>query len=172
MKKTLLVILLSIPLLCFAQKLKRNAVDPFTGQVVRQTSWKILRHTWFHTTYFSVRRTGDRVLLDFKAMMGAGGTYFSIPRGAYFMLRLQNDSIVTLHNLTPAYASDGQGAIGFYGSAATGISVTYDLDEKEVAMLLKNPATQFRFCTSIGAYTFDLKKRGAERLQKSLALVQ
>jgi hypothetical protein len=172
MKKTLLVILLSIPLLCFAQKLKRNEVDPFTGQVVRQTSWKILRQTWVHTTYFSVRKIGNRELLDIKAMMGAGGTYFSIPRGAYFMIRLQNDSIVTLHNLTPAYASDGQGAIGFYGSAATGISVTYGLDEKEVAMLLKNPATQFRFCTSIGPYTFDLKKSGAEKLRKALALVQ
>jgi hypothetical protein len=172
MKKTLLAVLLYIPLLSFAQKLKKNEVDPFTRQVVKQTSWKTLRHKSAHTSYFSVRKIDDRVFLDFKAIMGPGGTYFSIPRGAYFMIKLQNDSIITLCNLTPAYASDGQGAIGFYGSAATGISVTYGLDEKEVAMLLKNPATQFRFCTSIGAYTFDLKKGGAERLQKSLALVQ
>ena len=172
MKKAILGVLISIPLLCFAQKLKKNEVDPFTGQLVRQTSWKTLRHKSAHTSYFSVRKIDTRVFLDFRAIMGPGGTYFSIPRGAYFMIKLQNDSIVTLHNLTPAYASDGQGAIGFYGSAATGISVTYGLDEKEVALLLKNPATQFRFCTSIGPYTFDLKKGGAEKLRKALALVQ
>jgi hypothetical protein len=172
MKKILLMILLYAPFLSFAQKLTTNGVDAFTGDSVRQTSWKTLRHTSAHTCYFSVRKTGSRELLDFKAMMGAGGTYFSIPSGADFMIRLQNDSIITLHNLTAAYAGIGEGAINFYGSGAVGISATYGLDEKEAAMLLKTPATQFRFCTSVGAYTLDLQKGGAERLQKSLALVQ
>lgn len=172
MKKAILVILLYIPTLSFAQKLEKNEVDSFTRQLTRQTSWKTLHNGGKNTTYFSVRKIDNRVLLDIKAMMGSGGTYFSIPDGADFMIRLQNDSIVTLHNLTPAYASPGEGAINFYGSGAPGISVTYGLDEKEMALLLTNPATQFRICTSVGAYTYDLKKRGAERLQKSLGLIQ
>ena len=172
MKKAILVILLYIPLLSFAQKLKQNEVDPFSKQLTRQTSWETLHSGGKNTTYFSVRKIDNRVLLEIKAMMGSGGTYFSVPSGADFMIRLQNDSVVTLHNLTPAYASLGEGAINFYGSGAPGISVTYGLDEKEVALLLTNPATQFRISTSVGAYTFDLKKGGAERLQKSLTLVQ
>jgi hypothetical protein len=166
MKKNLLVVTLCFStVFCFSQKLEENEVDEFTGNSIKRTSWELLST---FKPYFRISKINNSYTFQIKLMLG---NVFSIDKGEFLMLKLDNDSIVKLPNLEYAITCTGCGAVGYLGSGAQGIHVKYILHEEAREKLKKHLVTKIRIYTSDGYVDYDTKKKNAQKIIKALEII-
>lgn len=169
-KKTFLFLLLMTAFaISYGQKLEENKVDDFTKSTIKRTSWETLNSTMKFTAFFRVSKINDAEYFDLKLMML--NKIFSITEGQEIMFKFDDDEILTLKNSKTAVTCTGCGARGFSGSAAPGISVSYQMNKEQKALLATKKITKIRIYTSDGYIENDLKEKFDESIKKSVVLV-
>jgi hypothetical protein len=174
-KRTVIVLAAFIALVSFAstvsaQKIIENKKDDFTNVTIKRTSWENLNSGLISlfTGYFSIEQFNDTEFFEFKLMLDK---VFSIDEGALISFKLDNGEIVSLPCTKYQITCKGCGATGLKGSEAQGIDVTYELSKENAEKLKANKVVKFRVTTTTGVFDDDIKEKVAEKLQKSLALI-
>lgn len=165
-----LFILLLFPFSITAQTLKEDKVDEFTKKSVKRTSWETVCGKGSFYTYAQSSKINDNRFLTFRIMSNA--KVYVVNEGDELMLKLANDSIVSLKVLKRAISCRGCGSIGIIGSAADGIEVVFDLKEEIYTYLLLNKVAKMRLQTSSGYIEAELKDKHAEMLIRVLELIK
>jgi hypothetical protein len=169
MRKAILFTLLFIPVFCFGQKLVKNEVDEFTGISVKTTSLEQLvsESPWggnsFHLSE-SVKRINDNYYLIVRFSLD---NVFSVASEQKLMIKLENDSIVTLLNKEYDISSNGRGAIG----GKQGVYLTYPIESDDLDLLKENKATKIRIYTTDGYLEKDIKEKNQDKIKKCIELV-
>jgi len=163
MKKIFFLIIILSSIKGYTQTLEENKTDEFTKAIVKRSSWEKLVFTKkmkdFHgfTCYFRFSRIDTSYFMDIKIMLRGGNKVFSIDDKAKIMLKLSNDSIYTLYNLSYQISSLGKGAIGFAGSQGMGIQTSYiSISDKKMAMLEEYYIKKIRIYTNDGYVESDV----------------
>lgn len=166
MKKILLLMLLSTMwITSFSQKIVKNEKDEFTGNHVIETSYVTLNDG----LTCAIRGVNDtRVLM---VSFNGGDDVYTMEKDAQFMFKLQNDSIVTFLNL--------EDAIGEYKSYTVGstyishflLKTRYILSDEQIKDLQTNKITKVRFYTTTGYIERAVSDKSAKKLLKLFSLI-
>lgn len=169
--RTLFILLLAIPSIGYSQQLVENNIDDFTHSSIKRSEWIKLETAAFEnsmTTFVRTTKINDFAYLDFKIMTG---TVFSIQENDKLMIKLSNDSIITLICVKYAITCHGCGAVGFVGSEAEGLEATYILKQDQQKYLTTNAIEKIRIYESGGYLEAEINEKHAKKLQKCLELI-
>jgi hypothetical protein len=174
MKKTFIIISMLLSLQGYSQTLQENKTDDNTKATVKRTSWEKMVYQLSSvrfTCYFRFSKIDSSYYMDIKLMNG--GNEFSIEKGSKLMLRLSNDSLYTLVNLTRVTSSTGAGAVGSAGSQGMGIQTSYiSLSDKTFKMLEKFRVKKIRIYNSDGYLESDVLDKFSSLVMASIKLVR
>lgn len=174
MKHLLLIALTAIYLPATAQKLAEDEKDEFTGLQVKETSVEKLAHPFKMSGFsynFAVKKVDDRYYFNLR-MMSLNGEVFAIRKDSKFMLRLKNDSVITL--LSPSFEVSGKGEAGsgLSASSAQGVSIYYPITKQEISLINASEITKIRVYTSDGFTEQDIKEAGSKKVKAAFSLLQ
>lgn len=161
---------LSLPLSALSQKLVENKVDDFTKALVKRTSWETICKKGNFWTYARCSKIDSSRYLTFRIM--SNKKVYVVNEGNELMLKLTNDSIVTLHTIKRAISCIGCGSIGLIGSAADGIEVEFFMPKSKFAYLLSHPVAKMRLYSNSGFIEAEIKENWANLLIAQLKLVE
>lgn len=155
-----------------AQKIEEKKIDEFTKSSIIRTSWETLTRGTMKDplqSYARISRINNSTILDLKLM---AGSVISIEKDARIMLKLENDSVVTL--LYPKYqiSCTGCGAVGFVGSAAQGLFLQIPLTSDIVALLLNLRVAKIRVYLNGGYVENEVKEKFGDTFKKQLELIK
>jgi hypothetical protein len=171
--KQFLPLLLMLSFSATAQKLTTNETDEFTRNQVKETSVEKLAHPFKMSGFaynFSAKRINDNYYFNLR-MMSLNKEVFAIRKDSKLMIRLKNDSIITL--LAPSFEVSGTGKAGSGLSAgsAEGTSVYYPISRDEIDLLLSSEIVKLRVYTSEGYTEQDIKEAGSKKVKECFRLV-
>lgn len=171
MKKILLLLLLTIPLLSFSQKIEKNEIDEFTGKKTVYTNWGKFKT--------GNGLTGqNNLMFRFTSLDGVEAFHLkwvtasmlSISEGAKLMFKMSDDSVITLESLNYAIASKGDGVTGLSMSAILGVScIYYGADIKMFSG--DSYLTKLRIYTTNGYVDIDIKEKDALKINKAYKMM-
>lgn len=168
--KKLLFLLLFIPLVSFGQKIIKNEVDEFTNNAVKITSWvKVVMNSNINA-YVKSRKINKNYFLDFKMILDDKA--YSIDKGEVLYLKLSNDKILKLVNLSYELVSVGGGSVGISGSNLLGIGFTCEISEEILNILIETPIVKLRVYTSEGYKEEIVKQKRAKKFIKMLEIIK
>jgi len=167
MKKVIFFVLL--PIAVRAQKIEENKIDEFTKHHILRTSWEFLSHAGGFYTHVRISNIEKTYYLDFKWIHD--GEVDAIPEGSKMMLKMDNDSIVTLTTLQSAVSCRGCGAVGFAGSTGYGYELTFVIDEKALDELDRSTIKKIRIYTPDGYVEHEIKGKNSSLVVNELALI-
>lgn len=168
--KFILFLLIFLPFSITAQRLVENKVDDFTKKAVKKTSWETICRKGSFWTYAQASKVDSFRYLRFKIM--SNYDVYSVNENDELMLKLDNDSIITLKCLKYTISCRGCGSIGLVGSAAPGIEVIFSLNDPEYETLLHRKVVKMRLYTSKGYMEADMKESLSDVLIKELQLIK
>jgi hypothetical protein len=171
MKKITLILfafLIGVTFKSSGQKLEVNKTDDFTKKLVKQTSWESLASTIIVNAHYCFSLTGDVETFNLKLMMDK---VFFINQDQQIIFKMDNGDIITLTNNAYSITCTGCGAVGFAGSAAEGLEVSYHLDNDQIAKLKAGKITEVRIFTTTESFDVDIKGKNATKVQASLNLL-
>lgn len=168
--KVLLILLLALPLASYSQELIENKVDEFTKHKVLRTSWEPLTRTQKLYSFIQISKVNESSYLRIKYTIP--NTIFSIREGDKIMLKLANDSIVSLLYPKSQVSCKGCGVVGISMSNHDGVEVSIPLDKDVVDILIKQRISKIRVYTTKGYAEEDVKEKLSENLINELKLVQ
>lgn len=165
-RSILLILFCSIWVAAFSQKIVKNEKDEFTGSQVTETSYtpisdgfncalRIVNDTW---TLLAVFNCGDNV--------------YTMEEDAEFMLKLQNDSIITLQNLKDAVAEYWSKTVGSLHLSHFNLKTKYILSNEQIKQLQTTPITVVRFNTTDGYIERKVSGKNAKKLLKLFNLIK
>ena len=155
-----------------AQKLKVDEVDEFTNKSVKRTSWETLNSDFSSNIYLRVSELDGYLILNLK-LMKVNKSVLSVHEDMRLMLKMQNDSIVTLHAIESTVSCRGCGAIGLFGGgSAWGIEINYDITESEFYALRNLPVKKIRLYTTDGYIEEDISNKNADLIIRLLYLLE
>ncbi|SFC84698.1 hypothetical protein SAMN05421780_110190 [Flexibacter flexilis DSM 6793] len=172
--KKLLFIALFYSFSSYAQELEESKIDEFTGTVVKRTTWEKISSRFTAKTFFRISRLDTLYMLDWKY---SSDYIFGVAEGSKLMLKLENDSIYTLINVSPSVASRGGGRPDFWrGSVGLsddyGISTSYvSINDPTLAILKKHKVVKFRFYTTKGYIEEDVMEDSTHRIGRGVKIV-
>lgn len=166
----LMIILYSISFLIYSQEIEVDEIDEFTGNEVKRTTWETLNADMKFTAYFRISKINDNTYFDLKMMM-VDGSVFSIDKDQEIMFKLENDEVVKLPNLQYEITCKGCGAIGFGGSAAQGIHVSYPINKEDAQRLISFNITKIRIYTNQGYFEKEPKEKNVKKISNALKLL-
>lgn len=143
-------------------KFKRDEVDEFTKNVVRETKYVSVAGVFSQNYTISFKQVNDSYYLKFA--YGSTGTFsMVIGKGDQLMLKFDNDSVLSLESmeLTSARHYFSQYSNG------TSIECTYYITKEQIETLSKNRVVKIRFYTTEGYYEKDTKSDGVEKLRSN-----
>lgn len=171
MKKLFTILLIiAINSTFYSQVLKENKIDEFLKLEVKTTSWEQLTSkSARNLIYFRICKSDNNYFFDFKFI---NRDVFSVSENDVLMLKFDNDNIYSLYCIKSSTTTIGGGAIGFWGSQAYGINVTYQSNQdKELTLLSKHKVTKIRFYKSNGFVEEDIKPQYAQKIINAINLV-
>lgn len=169
--KTLVIVLLSISYYqSFGQSIVENQVDEFTNQSIIRSSWEPLSKTMNGSIHFRISKINSFYFLELKMILGQGGSVFAIDEDNQLMFKLSSGDIVTLHNKTYTITCEGCGAVGFVGSTAQGIQVTYPLNDDQVKTLKSSSIEKMRVYRTKDYIEETLKSKYSNNVVNALKL--
>lgn len=154
----------------FSQTLVENKVDEFTKTSVKRTSWDVICAKSGLYVYSRASKLNESRIITLRIMMGT--SVFSIRKDAKLMLKLSNDSIVTLYNSEYALSCRGCGSINIVGYNNPGVSVDYFISKTDYQTLLESRVVKLRVYASDGYSEGDIKKKNSEEIYKQLKLIE
>ena len=177
MKLTATIIcFLCLSIVTHGQMIKEDQVDEFTKNKVVRTSWEPLTKKGKIYSHARVSKINTTTYLDFKIMLSAGLTMdhsvFAIEKGETVMLKLNNDTIVTLNNPEHLISCTGCGAINIIGSGVQGIHLKIDLTDNQISTLLDHKITKIRIYTTDGYVENEVPDKFQEIVSKELSLIR
>jgi len=152
MKKTILFLIAILPLIGFAQSIKVDKIDEFTKHHVIESSWFTIKSNFGKEYKCKLSKIdSDKITLVLK-MVTTGSMVYSINAGDELMLKLDNDSIVTLHCLEYVISS-----MSHSGSITSTFSQQrYSLYYNDIKQILEHKVFKFRVYTSEGYIEIDI----------------
>ncbi len=154
----------------FAQTLKVDEVDEFTGDTVKITTWECFQMDFSFTGYFRVSSIDGDLFLHVKLML-ANGDVFSIDKGKSFFFKFENDEVIEVYNSEFSITCPGCGAVGIAGSKAEGISTSYSINRDDAMKLVESPVSRFRIITNDGYLENDMKPKRYKKIKNAFQLV-
>lgn len=168
--KTIFSLLLLFSINLNAQELVDNKVDEFTKYHLKRTSWEMAFATWGGKySYYRFTNIDSTIALDLRISLN--NTVFSMREKEKIMMKLDNDSILTLYNLTYAITKRGGAAKGITGSANMGLQATFILNNDAINALMKNRVVKIRIYTTDGYAEEEVNKDRSATFQSALSLV-
>lgn len=159
-----------------SQTIKENQVDEFTKNKVIRTSWEPLSKNGNIYAHVRGSRINEIFYLDIKIMLAGGlkigGSIFSIQDGPYIMFKLENDSILTLHNPKYEIACRGCGAINLIGSEGYGVNLKIPLEADKIDYLITHKITKIRLYTTDGYVEGEVKEKFSDMIAKEFKLIK
>lgn len=168
MKKLLFVIAFA-PLFSTAQKIIEDKVDDFTHMHVVRTDWEML-YSKFSGVIIHARisKLDTLVYLELK-LMGAG--VVGMAENTDLLLKMANDSVVTLKNLKSTISCIGCGAVGMSGSKLQGIELSFPLPASEKKILSANEISKLRIYLTGGFVEENIKSDDADTFADMVKLI-
>lgn len=161
-----------LPFFSMAQEIKKNETDEFTGTHKIETTTERLAFDGTWTLHVSGVKFGNTKLLHFNALIEKyRNRFYSISEGQKIMLKLQNDSVVSLSAAKYTQSCKGCGSVNIVGSSAEGISVLYHIDDKAAALLKENSVVKIRIYNSLGYVDGSIKKKFSDKIPAIIALI-
>lgn len=171
MKKVLLLILL-IPSMCFAQKLTKNEVDEFTGQSLKKTSIEVFSSTLKNHVAYQFSQVNNTKWFRLKMIIpSSGGSVFSISKDNKIIFKLNNGEFLTLYCHEYTTTCKGCAVEGLVGSDAWGIDAPYHITDEQLEQLKNNPPVKIRVYTNDGYVEEDIKEKNQKIFIKSIDLI-
>jgi hypothetical protein len=167
----LLIPLLLISVSSFAQKLTENKRDDFTNKGIKQTSVEKLARSSKMSGFsydFSIRKVDSTYLFNVR-MMSFG--VYSIAKYDKFLIKLKNDSIITLYNPEYEISGRGRGSSGLSGSNTQGTSIYYPITVDQINQILQSDITKIRVYTTEGYSEEDVKESASDKVKAAFKLV-
>ena len=166
------IIIASLLLVChhtFSQTIVEDKVDAFTKKQIKKTSWETLSNIGRIYSYTRVEKIDSTIWLNLRFITGST---IAMREDAKFMLMSDLDSVVSLQNSSFQLSCTGCGAIGFYGSAAPGIDVSFIVSESKKNTLINyNRIKKIRIYTTDGYIEADIKEKHSKSLIKQFQLL-
>lgn len=162
MKKVIYSALILISFKVYSQKIEVNKKDDMTNNIVVKTSMEKLTSNmtpkWIKV---GVDKINDKYLLSTTFCMG--GTFFIISEGGEIILKLTNDSLVTLKSIERSAAHEGMG-----GKQA---DVRYFIPADKLDLLRKNGVKKIRPYASDGYVDMEVLEKKYNIIQKEIELI-
>lgn len=175
MKKTLYIVVICF-FLAFdltAQKLVEDKIDEFTKSVIKKTEWcaftKKNGSARPYRSEFRISKINNEVIFELKMMLN--DKVYSIKEGDEIMFLMADKSVVTIKNLKYVITTQGEGAVGYGGSANLGTHTMYLIDTEAIKQLKEGQITKIRINTSIGYVEQEEKYNVDIHIKKCLELV-
>lgn len=162
-KYILLIILASILVPAFSQKVEHRK-DEFTGDEITGTTYVNIGDGF--VCAIRIINNNPPVLL---VTYNCGHEMYAMEKDAAFMLKLQNDSIITLKNLEyreGEYWRFNSSNIWHYN-----LNTEYILSHEDINHLKTTPITTVRFYTTSGYIERKVSKGNAKKLLKLFNLI-
>lgn len=166
MKRALFLVLLSTMwVVAFSQKIVKNEKDAFTGSQVTETSYVKLSDG----LTCSIRSVNDICML--MVSFNGGDEVYTMEQDAQLMLKLQNDSIVTLSNLEVAVSEYRSFTIGNTYISHYLLQTKYTLSDEQIKELQEYKISRIRFYTTDGYIEREVSEKNAKKLLKLFNLI-
>jgi len=156
MKNIFLMLSIITSVSLFSQKITKDEIDEFTGDIIKETNWTTLNSKGSFYTYARFRKVNDNYFLNFKALIGR---VISIDEGENLYLKLENGEVLKLYNVKYEISGKGRGAIGLSGSSMLGIFIQCKLTNMQLESLKKNTIVKSRLLTNDGYIEANVKSR-------------
>lgn len=174
MKYFILISLIAVNLPATAQKLVQNSKDEFTGNQIKETSVEKLAHPLKMNGFaynFSVKRVNDTYFLNLR-MMSLNKSVFAIREDSKLMIKLKNDSVITLFAAEFNVSGKGGAGSGLSAGNAEGTSVYYPISNEQIELILQSDISKIRVYTSDGFTEQDIKVAGGRKVKAAFSLLQ
>jgi hypothetical protein len=159
-----LILLLTLVTVCssvFSQKIVKNETDEFTGRKVKETSYVTISDGF----NCFIRMVDDSRMLNVG--FNCGDKIYTMDDGAEFMIKLDNDSIITLNNFELSVADYISNQ--YYSHFL--LKTRYRLPGEALNELKKHKIVIVRFITTDGYIERKVSKGNSEKLLKLFNLV-
>lgn len=153
-----------------AQKIVENKIDEFTKHRVIRTSWEELAYK-FNGSMYAHTRLSHIDSIYFLELKYVGNSTNGMMEDAEFMLKLSNDSIVTLRNLKYKLQCTGCGAIGINSAGRLGLDVDFKITPEQLRLLSNNNIVKVRIYLSGGFIEEEISNKDGGKLPKQAALI-
>lgn len=168
MRKDLLMLiaLMNLTSISFAQKLEKNEVDKFTKKSIKTTSWeKLIGKGGMSSLYtnFRLRKIDETIWFELKMMMN--NKIYSILENDKIIFLFDNEETITLYSNESTVACKGCGAPGFVGSEGYGTHTYYRLSHEAIDLFKKNTIKSVRIYNSESYVEGDTEKANSSLLR-------
>ena len=175
--RTVIFLFCITPAFCFGQaqfynRLAADLVDEKTGEVVRHTFWQVMERANLRqslNTFYRVSSIGKKYYLDLKLMQG--GEPFIVPRNGRFELILENGDVITLYNTAFTDSRKGDGALGYWGSGAEGMRLSFPIDDDDMVTLVHSYIARIRLYSADGFVERGINEYHSELFNDEICLV-
>lgn len=150
---------------------EKNEVDEFTGDKLEVTKYDVLVQNFKLNAFLATTNINDSVYVVKLKLMLSSGKVHSIEEGATLYLKLNDGTIIELHNMKYVISCSGCGARGFAGSMAEGSQSMYKITGEQIDKLSKHEIIKFRLYTSVGYVENDVPTARQKILIDQLKLV-
>lgn len=152
-----------------AQTIEENKIDEFTKKSTKRTSWDPLSRSNDIWLYSQISKVDTSFYVSLRIIIK--GKPFSIKKDDQMLLKLENDSIITLHNPKDEEACRGCGSQNFWTSASKGVEIEYLLSKSAVEYLKEFKVNKIRLYTSRGTVEEDIKGKFADNFFTQVRLI-
>lgn len=166
----LTILLLCLPLFAASQKIVEDRQDEFKNFHVKRTNWeKQVEKMSGPVSFIRISKIDTVTCIDFRTAL-APGNVFSVSKGAEFILKLADNSIVTLKAFESVVSSKGGGSIGMAASTWYGAEIRFIPTKEQIEQLKNSPVIKYRLYTNDGYDEQDVREKYQNSLSKLLLL--
>jgi hypothetical protein len=166
--RSLLLLMLTIPLFVSAQKVIEDKTDEFTKHQIKRTSWDRIVFGNSFVAHSQVSKVDNTVFLNLKIMRSG---VFAVEDGGKLMLMVATDSALTLTNQKYQISCRGCGAVGLSGSDAQGIDLSFTVSPDVMTYLAGHSLKKIRLYTTSGYLEAEIKSKNSSVLSSQLKLM-
>ena len=149
-----------------AQKIVKDEIDEFTGNRITETNY-ISFSDGFTCALPKVNNT-----IILKTTYNCGDKVYSMEKGADLMLKLENDSIITLNNEEDAVAEYWSLNLGKTFIEHFNLKTRYIIPDEVYTLLKTNKIRMVRFYTTDGYITETVSEKRAKKILKLFSLLK
>lgn len=149
-----------------AQKIVKDEIDEFTGSRITVTNY-ISFSDGFTCALHKVNNT-----IILKTTYNCGDKVYSMEKGADLMLKLENDSIITLNNEEDAVAEYWSLNLGKTFIWHFSLKTIYIIPDEVYTLLKTNKIRMVRFYTTDGYITETVSEKRAKKILKLFSLLK
>jgi hypothetical protein len=141
----------------------KNTIDEFKGYRVQETEAVGIIINFTTASSIAFQQIDSFYYMKFVRTLGE---VLSVDSGAEFLIKLDNDSIITLNNLEYTISESNVVNLGTTNYVNRYIELSYPISESQLKMLLQNIIVKYRFYTNSGYIEDEIKKKKDAEIDK------